>query len=125
MSRAKLKRKFSLFLWFEYNAFQNQSIYCTAKGGVIQLTRSLAVEEAKFNINVNCVAPSFVDTPIYEEINWSLKDNANLKKLTDLSPFGRIGTPEEVAGAIFFLASDDSSFVTGQTIFVDGGLMSW
>lgn len=80
--------------------FPNQTIYCAAKGGVIQLTRSIAVEVATFNINVNCIAPSFVDTPIYEEINWSLKDPVNLKKLTDLEPCGRVGTVDEVAGAL-------------------------
>jgi len=105
--------------------FPNQTIYCAAKGGVIQLTKSLAVEIAKYNVNVNCIAPSFVETPIYEEINWSLKDPVNLEKLAVLSPMNRIGTCEEIAGAAFFLASDDSSFVTGHTIFVDGGLMAW
>lgn len=105
--------------------FPNQSIYCAAKGGVIQLTRALAVELCKNNINVNCIAPSFVDTPIYEELGWSLEDPENLKKLTDLIPCGRIGTIEECGGAAFFLASEDSSYVMGQTIFVDGGLVSW
>ena len=105
--------------------FPNQTIYCAAKGGVIQLTRSLGVEVCKHNINVNCIAPSFVDTPIYEELDWSLLDPKNLKILTDLEPCGRIGTVEECAGAAFFLASDDSSYVIGQTIFVDGGLVSW
>jgi NAD(P)-dependent dehydrogenase (short-subunit alcohol dehydrogenase family) len=105
--------------------FAFQTIYCAAKGGVVQLTRSLAVEVCKYNINVNCIAPSFIETPIYEEINFSLKDPENLKKLTDLEPCERIGTVEECAGAAFFLASEDSSYVMGQTIFVDGGLVSW
>jgi len=105
--------------------FPNQTIYCAAKGGVIQLTKSLAVEVAKNNVNVNCIAPSFVETPIYEEINWSLKDPVNFEKLAVLSPMNRIGKCEEVAGAAFFLASEDSSFITGHTIFVDGGLMAW
>jgi NAD(P)-dependent dehydrogenase (short-subunit alcohol dehydrogenase family) len=105
--------------------FANQTIYCAAKGGVVQLTRSLAVEVCKYNINVNCIAPSFIETPIYEELNFSLKDPENLKALTDLEPCERIGTVEECAGAAFFLASEDSSYVMGQTIFVDGGLVSW
>ena len=105
--------------------FPNQTIYCAAKGGVIQLTRSLGVEVCKYNINVNCIAPSFIDTPIYEEINWSLKDPVNLKSLTDLEPMGRIGTIEECGAAAFFLASEDSSYIVGQTIFADGGLISW
>lgn len=105
--------------------FPNQTIYCAAKGGVIQLTRSLGVEVCRYNINVNCIAPSFIDTPIYEEINWSLKNPVNLKNLTDLEPMGRVGTIEECGAAAFFLASEDSNYIVGQTIFVDGGLMSW
>ena len=105
--------------------FPNQTIYCAAKGGVIQLTRSLGVEVCKYNINVNCIAPSFIDTPIYEELNWSLKDPVNLKNLTDLEPMGRIGTIEECGAAAFFLASEDSDYIVGQTIFADGGLISW
>jgi NAD(P)-dependent dehydrogenase (short-subunit alcohol dehydrogenase family) len=105
--------------------FPNQTIYCAAKGGVIQLTRSLAVEVIKYNINVNCIAPSFVDTPIYEELDWSLRDPKNLQTLTDIEPCGRIGTVEECAGAAFYLASDDSNYVLGQTIYVDGGLLAW
>jgi NAD(P)-dependent dehydrogenase (short-subunit alcohol dehydrogenase family) len=105
--------------------FPNQSIYCAAKGGVIQLTRALAIELCKYNINVNCIAPSFIDTPIYEELDWSLRNPKNLKKIINLIPCGRVGTIEECGGAAFFLASEDSSFVMGQTIFVDGGLVSW
>ena len=105
--------------------FPNHTIYCAAKGGVIQLTRSLGVEVCKYNINVNCIAPSFIDTPIYEELNWSLKDPVNLKNLTDLEPMGRIGTIEECGAAAFFLASEDSDYIVGQTIFADGGLISW
>jgi len=98
--------------------FPDQTIYAAAKAGVIQLTRSLAVEVCRQNINVNCIAPGFVDTP-------SLDDPMNLKKLTDKVPCGRIGTVEECAGAAFYLASDDSSYVIGQTLYVDGGLISW
>lgn len=105
--------------------FPNQTIYCAAKGGVMQLTRSLGVEVCRYNINVNCIAPSFVDTPIYEEINCSLRVPENLKGLTDIEPMGRVGTIEECGAAAFFLASDDSGYIVGQTIFVDGGLMSW
>jgi NAD(P)-dependent dehydrogenase (short-subunit alcohol dehydrogenase family) len=105
--------------------FPNQSIYDAAKGGVIMLTRALAVELAQYNINVNCIAPSYIRTPIYEEIGWSLKDQENVEKLNKMVPMNRMGTGEEVAGAAFFLASDDSSYVTGDTILVDGGLVSW
>ena len=104
--------------------FKNQTIYCAAKGGVIQLTRSVAVEVCKYNINVNCIAPSFIDTPIYEEINFSLKNKENLESLTSIEPIGRVGTIEECGAVAFFLASGDSDYVMGQTIFADGGLIS-
>lgn len=105
--------------------FPNQSMYSAAKGGVIQLTRALAIELCKYDINVNCVAPGFVNTPIYEEVNWSLKIKENIEKLIKFIPFKRLAEPEDITGAVFFLASDDSSYITGQTIFVDGGLTSW
>jgi len=105
--------------------FPDQTIYATAKAGVIQLTRSLAVEVCQYNINVNCIAPGFVDTPVHVEMSQSLADPTNLKKLTDKVPCGRIGTVEECAGAAFYLASDDSSYVIGQTLYVDGGLIAW
>ena len=105
--------------------FSDQTIYAAAKAGVMQLTRSLAVEVCQYNINVNCIAPGFVDTPVHEELNQSLDDLKNLKKLTDKVPCGRIGTVEECAGAAFYLASDDSSYVIGQTLYVDGGLIAW
>ena len=106
-------------------ASPNQSIYSACKGGVIQLTRALAVELCKYNINVNCIAPSYIDTPIYDEVGWSLKDKKNLESISKLMPCNRVGTPEEVAGAAFFLASDDSSYVMGHILFVDGGIMAW
>ncbi len=105
--------------------FPDQTIYAAAKAGVMQLTRSLAVEVCQYNINVNCIAPGFVVTPVHEEMNQSLADPINLKKLTDKVPCGRIGTVEECAGAAFYLASDDSSYVIGQTLYVDGGLIAW
>lgn len=105
--------------------FPGQTIYAAARAGVMQFTRSLAVEVCRHNINVNCIAPGFVDTPVYGEMDRSLEDPRNLKRLTDKVPCGRIGTVEECAGAAFYLASDDSSYVIGQTLYVDGGLIAW
>ena len=105
--------------------FPGQTIYAAAKAGVMQLTRSLAVEVCNYDINVNCIAPGFVDTPVYGDMQQSLDDPTNLRKLTDKVPCGRIGTVEECAGAAFYLASDDSSYVIGQTLYVDGGLIAW
>lgn len=103
----------------------NQTIYCATKGGVIQLTRSLGVEVCQYNINVNCIGPSFIETSIYEKANFSLKNKANLEFLNNIEPMERIGTIEECGAAAFFLASEDSDYIVGQIIFVDGGLMSW
>jgi NAD(P)-dependent dehydrogenase (short-subunit alcohol dehydrogenase family) len=87
--------------------------YNAAKGGVINLTRSLALEYATRNIRVNALAPGFIDTPIIpEEIK---------SQLAAITPMQRLGKAEEMAKAVLFMASDDSSFMTGHAIVVDGG----
>jgi NAD(P)-dependent dehydrogenase (short-subunit alcohol dehydrogenase family) len=87
--------------------------YNAAKGGVINLTRSLALEYATRNIRVNALAPGFIDTPIIpEEIKT---------QLASITPMQRLGKAEEMAKAVLFMASDDSSFMTGHAIVVDGG----
>lgn len=92
--------------------------YCSSKGGVVQLTKVLALEWAQYNINVNCLAPAYIRTPMTE--GW-LNDEARLKPILDSTPLGRIGTLEEVAGPAVFLSSDWSNYVTGHTLLVDGG----
>lgn len=91
--------------------------YSAAKAGVIGLTRALAKELGPSNIRVNCVAPGVVDT----EMNAHLSPE-DLAALEEETPLGRIGTPEEAAQAIAFLASDRASFITGQVLNVDGGM---
>lgn len=91
--------------------------YSAAKAGVIGLTRALAKELGPSNIRVNCVAPGVVDT----EMNAHLSPE-DLAALEEETPLGRIGTPEEAAQAIVFLASDRASFITGQVLNVDGGM---
>jgi NAD(P)-dependent dehydrogenase (short-subunit alcohol dehydrogenase family) len=87
--------------------------YNAAKAGVINLTRSLALEYATRNIRVNALAPGFIDTPIIpEEIKT---------QLASITPMQRLGKAEEMAKAVLFMASDDSSFMTGHAIVVDGG----
>jgi len=96
----------------------NASAYCASKGGVIQLTRALAVEWARYNINVNAIAPGTMETELTKAM---LEDPAVRKAVTGKIPLKRTGQPSDLAGAVIFLASQASDYITGQTIFVDGG----
>ncbi|WP_391121060.1 SDR family NAD(P)-dependent oxidoreductase [Psychrobacillus sp. L3] len=87
--------------------------YNAAKGGVINLTRSLALEYAEQNIRVNSLCPGFIDTPIIPEESKQV--------LASMTPMKRLGQAEEMAKAVLFMASDDSSFMTGNSLTVDGG----
>jgi len=101
-----------------------ESIYCSTKGGVINMTRELAVELAPFNIYVNCICPGIIETPLYLDINFPLDNKDNLEYTLKAIPMKKIGEPDDIAGAAFFFASDDSSYVTGQILAVDGGYTS-
>ena len=92
--------------------------YSAAKAGVIGLTRSLAKELGPSHIRVNCVAPGVIDT----DMNGHLTAQ-DLAALAEETPLGRIGQPEEVARAICFLAGEEASFITGQVLNVDGGMV--
>ncbi|HIH01622.1 TPA: SDR family oxidoreductase [Thermoplasmata archaeon] len=97
--------------------------YCASKGGVTLLTKAMALDHAKDNIRVNCVNPGVVDTPmVAQEATLSGDPEKYMKQMDRDHPMGRIGRPEEVAKAVLFLASDDSSFVTGAALSVDGGI---
>lgn len=93
-----------------------QTNYSAAKAGVIGLTKSLAKETAKFNITVNAVAPGMIDTKILE----GMSDGQRVAALSEIL-LGRIGTVEDVAGAVAFLCSDRARFITGEVLKVDGG----
>jgi glucose 1-dehydrogenase len=94
--------------------------YCATKGGVRMLMRTLAVELAPHKITVNNIAPGAIETPM----DAPLEQNPDeMKELLSEIPLGRMGKPEEVANLALFLASDDSSYVTGSTLFVDGGMI--
>ena len=97
--------------------------YCASKGGVVLMTKAMAIDHARQGIRVNCLCPGDVKTPMLDEdarmrgLNW----DEYHKKAVAQRPMGRIGTPEEIAQAALFLASDDSTFMTGANLVVDGG----
>jgi NAD(P)-dependent dehydrogenase (short-subunit alcohol dehydrogenase family) len=95
--------------------------YRSSKGGVISLTRALAVEWAPHNIRVNAVAPGYVNTPMAKNLT---EDPKRLTSITSSTPLGRIAEPEDVAWAIAFLGSAAASMITGHTLPVDGGLLA-
>lgn len=100
-------------------AFPNLVDYTASKGGIEQLTKSAAVELGEHGINVNCVAPGAIMTARTEE-----EDPNYAKTWAKITPLARVGTPKDIAGPVLFLTTEAASFVTGQTIWVDGGLFS-
>ena len=108
--------------------YKGSIAYNTAKGGLINMTRVLAVELAEKNILVNSVAPGFIKTPmaimkdgVFEgDTDWFQDVYMKYEKL----PVGRYGQPDDIAGAVYFFCSEDSKYVTGQTLLVDGGVSS-
>jgi NAD(P)-dependent dehydrogenase (short-subunit alcohol dehydrogenase family) len=105
-----------------YRTVGERSAYSSSKGAIDTLTRTMAFDLAGENIRVNCVAPGAIDTPLLRgSINDSPDPKATEQFLGAKSVLNRMGTPEEVANVMYFLASDEASFVTGATYFVDGG----
>ena len=99
------------------------SAYSASKHGVIGLTKSAAVEYARANIRINAVCPSFVDTPMVQGVLSKL-DERGQKGLVGANPMKRLGKPEEIANAIAWLCSEESSFMTGQSVVLDGGMLA-
>jgi NAD(P)-dependent dehydrogenase (short-subunit alcohol dehydrogenase family) len=98
--------------------------YHAAKAGVINLTRSVAAEAAQYGVRVNCVCPGIIVTPIWRQIGVASDEAARAfwGMMGQRVLMGRVGTPEEVAKTVLFLASDDAAYVTGHALVVDGGL---
>jgi NAD(P)-dependent dehydrogenase (short-subunit alcohol dehydrogenase family) len=98
--------------------YYKRAAYCSSKAGVVNLTRVLALEWAQHKINVNAVGPTFVLTPLTQ----STFDDPDIRAdLLQRIPLGRVGQPEDVVGAVVFLASPAASLITGHTLLVDGG----
>ncbi|MFY0688531.1 MAG: SDR family oxidoreductase [Cyclobacteriaceae bacterium] len=104
---------------------ENVLAYATSKGAVVSMTRSMALDLAKDNIRVNCICPGSVDTPM---LRYGASKHGELDKVLkewgDFHPIGRIGKAEEIAKTVLFLWSPDSAFMLGQSLVVDGGLIS-
>lgn len=97
-----------------------EAVYAAAKGGVIAFTKTMAREMARSQVTVNCVCPGPTDTALFASVGG---DNPKLREaLTKAIPLRRLGQPEDLANAVAFLASDEASFITGQTVSVSGGL---
>lgn len=99
--------------------------YCATKAAIVMLTKSLALEGAPLGIRVNCVCPGFIDTPMNKWLGSLQPDQEVwLKDMLERIPLHRAGNPEEIARATLFLASADSSYMTGQSVILDGGVLA-
>ena len=102
-------------------ALLDRSIYSITKGGVKMMTRSLAFELAEYGIRVNAISPGAISTDMNRQV---LANQQRLDRVLEKIPLKRIGSPEEIAGAAVFLASPEASYVTGATLYVDGGILT-
>ena len=104
-------------------AILNEAAYIASKGGIVSLTKAMAVDHARDKIRVNCICPGAILTPLFDA--WVKEAGAAgqdlVAEMTRMHPLGRIGTPEEVGRVALFLLSDEASFVTGAVVTVDGG----
>ena len=94
-----------------------QANYTAAKAGIIAMSKTLAIEYARKNININCISPGFIKTAMTEKIDDKFKDSI-ISKI----PSGRLGEPKDIANAVIFLASDQSDYINGETLHVNGGM---
>ena len=98
-----------------------QANYTASKAGIVAMSKSLAIEYAKKNININCISPGFIKTNMTEKIDEKFKE-----MIVSKIPSARLGEPEDIANAVLFLASEQSNYINGETLHVNGGLyMAW
>lgn len=126
----KLQKKGSIVLMGSDQSFVGKgssAVYGMTKGAIGQLTKSTAIDYAAYNIRVNCICPGTIQTPLLDKAVDQFVNKTSQKKeevyesLNSIQPIGRVGKPEEIAKAVKFLLSDDSSFTTGSLFAVDGG----
>lgn len=101
--------------------FQGLTHYCASKGGIVAMAEAMSLELAPLNIRVNTIAPGAIDTPMVASVKQDMK---NLEPMLAGIPLKRMGNPEEISNAVLFLASDESSYMTGSVVVVDGGWLA-
>jgi NAD(P)-dependent dehydrogenase (short-subunit alcohol dehydrogenase family) len=101
--------------------FPNIAHYCASKGGIVGMTEALAVELAPYNIRVNAISPGMIETPMIDSVK---QDPKTIEAMLARVPMHRVGKPEEVSNLVLFLASDQSSYMTGSTVVIDGGWLA-
>jgi NAD(P)-dependent dehydrogenase (short-subunit alcohol dehydrogenase family) len=107
-------------------ATPEEAAYCASKGGVVSLTRQMAVDYAPYNIRVNCICPGVMAKPTVDRQHYLQSQSSDAidrrnKRFSQLNPLGRLCTPQDIAAAALYLASDESAYVTGTALLVDGG----
>lgn len=119
------QKKGKIILLSSVRAFlgdNEKAVYCASKGGVLQLTRALAIEWAQYNINVNAVAPTWTITDMTKD---RLEDKELVEAIIKRIPLKRLATTEDIASCICYLSSPEADFITGETIKIDGGFTAW
>lgn len=122
MQKQEASSIINMVSWHAETTITRLAAYASAKGGLTALTRQMALDYGKYQIRVNAVGPSTVETPMLEKTFASLENPEEaFKQSLEFNPMGRFGTVEDIAKTCLFLASDDSKYISGQTIMVDGG----
>lgn len=117
MIKKKFGRIINMSSVVAYTGNPGQANYAASKGGIISMSKSLALEVAKRGITVNCVAPGFIDTPMTKKLSDKIKD-----EILNHVPMGFMGEPEDVAAGVLYLASNEAKYVTGTTLHINGGM---
>lgn len=107
---------------FIVNENLNDGIYCTSKAAIVMLTKALAAEWAEYNIQVNAIAPGYTKTPLVKQL---IENTKVYRELIDRTPMHRLAEPQEIAKAVLYLASSDTTYITGHTLKIEGGYTIW